>query len=175
MRGRVLLDVGPVERAGPGPGAPRRRAECRRQRPLPRFGGPVPSHRPGCSLAGIGPGSGSSIQGRIGVRKQALGFLVRVGDRSLPELGGQGGKHILRAGGQPGGCMLGELPEQADRRLLAGVVAGEQGEDDDLLIALGAEACGDVLDGAGQRGLRNAGERVAGVRTQQSSSSRASR
>ena len=58
--------------------------------------------------------------------------------------------------------MLGELPEQADGRLLAGVVPDEQGEDDDLLVALGAEAGGDVLDGAGQRGLGDAGERIAG-------------
>ena len=68
--GRVLLDGGPVERAGPV-----------------------------CSVAGIGPDSGGPVQGRIGVGKQAPGFLVRVGDGSLPEFGGQGGQHILRAGG----------------------------------------------------------------------------
>jgi hypothetical protein len=41
--------------------------------------------------------------------------------------------------------VLGELPEQADGRLLVGVVAGEQSEDDDLLVALGAEAGGAAL------------------------------
>ena len=106
---------------------------------------------------------GPARVGKIGAWEQAPGCLFGVRDGSLPEFGGECGQHVWRAGRQFGCCLFGELIEQADGRRLAGVVAADQGEDHELLVALGAEAGGDVLDGAGEGGLGDAGQRVRGV------------
>jgi hypothetical protein len=103
-----------------------------------------------CTESGFG--SRPARLGRIDAREQVPGGLFGVRDGSLAELGGEGGQHLWRAGRQSGCCVLGELVEQAGGRRLADVVAAEQDDDDDLLVALGAEAGGDVLDGAGERG-----------------------
>jgi hypothetical protein len=49
--------------------------------------------------------------------------------------------------------VFGELIEQVSGCGLSSVVAGDQGEDDELLVALGAVAGPDMLNGAGDSGL----------------------
>jgi len=59
--------------------------------------------------------------------------------------------------------VAGELAEEPVRGWLSRVVAGEEGLDGDLLVALGGVARPDVLQGAGDGGHRDGDERPGGV------------